>query len=160
MLLLCSLDISNWIDIIGIGINAVLGIVIVLIVSSRVSNKRALKDYFINEIKDVRDCYRKFLNELLGGRCDFNITNNWFQVMNMRLTDLERVLNESYSNLKLPTKELNQELRDLLTSSDDFNNSFNKPSISINQLLKQAIYKKHSEISTSLIKTVVKINKL
>lgn len=159
MVLLSSLETSDWIEIISIAVNAILGILIVVVISNRISNKRALKDYFINEIKDIRDCYKKFLNELLSGKYDFNATNNWFQIINIRFINLENVLNENYKNFKLPSKELNQELRDLLTSSEDFNNSFKKPSIVISQLLKQQIFKKHSEISTSLIYTVIKINK-
>lgn len=159
MLLLCPLNTSDWIAVAGIFVNAMLGLILVVIVSSRLSNKRALKDYFINEIKDIRDGYRKFLNELFGSRYDFAKTNSWFQIMNMRLTDLERVLQENYNGLTLPVKELNQQLRDIVTGDDDFNNSFKKPSVTINQRLKLEIIKKHSEISTSLTKTIVKINK-
>lgn len=159
MLLLSPLNTSDWIAVAGIVVNAILGLIIVVVVSNRLSNKRALKDYFINEIKDIRDGYRKFLNELFGSRYDFVKTNSWFQVMNMRLIDLEKVLAENYGGLNLPIKELNQQLRDIITGDEDFNNSFKKSSVTINQRLKLDIIRKHSEISTSLTKTIVKINK-
>lgn len=158
MYFLCSLQASDWIEITSILVNATIGIILAVIVSKRISNKRALKDYFISEIKDIRDHYRKFLIDLFGSKCSFNSTNSWFQVMNMRLMNLEKTLQENKRNFSFTTKELNHDLRNLITDHEDFNNSYNKPSVVISQVHKQEIIKKHSEISMALMETIVKIN--
>lgn len=156
---MCStLQASDWINVTSIVVNAIIGIILVVIVSKRISNKRALKDYFINEIKDIREDYRNFLNELFGERCSFISTNSWFQVMNMRLINIEKALKENDSKFSLKAKKLNQSLRDIITDHEDFNNSYKKAHVTLNQEHKQTIVKKHSEISFALMKTIVKIN--
>jgi hypothetical protein len=149
---------SDWISISGILVNAAIGIVLVVIVSKRISNKRALKDYFISEIKDIRDCYRKFLNELFAENYSFNSTNSWFQVINMRLTNLETALKDFKSNIPFEAKSINHELREIVTDNEDFNNASSKDRVSLRQPHKQEIIRKHSEISLALMKTIVKIN--
>lgn len=152
------LQASDWIEISSIVVNASIGIILAVIVSKRISNKRALKDYFISEIKDIRDNYRKFLNDFFSQKYTFNSTNSWFQVMNMRLINLEKALNEFNTKIKFEAKNLNHDLRDIITDHEDFNNSYSKEHVSINQAHKQEIVKKHSEISLALMRSIVSIN--
>lgn len=159
MYILCPLiQTSDWIEIASIMVNATIGIILAVIVSKKISNKRALKDYFISEIKDIRDNYRKFLNDLFSDKYNFNTTNSWFQVMNMRLINMEKALQEHNAKDKLEAKEINHELRDIVTDHEDYNNASEKPNVTINQAHKQEIVRKHSEISLSLMKAIVKIN--
>ena len=157
MLLLCYLNSSDWINVSGIAVNAILGIAIALIIK-RISNKRAIKDYFMNEIKNIREDYRKFLIDLFGGKFTFNSTNNWFQVMNMRLINLEETLKNIHKISNFGAKDLNHDLRDIITNHQDFNDAFNKSSVTISQLHKQEIVKKQAEISKSLMDTIIDIN--
>lgn len=149
---------DNWINIIGIGVNALLGGYLAIILTKRISDRRAMKNYFISEADHVREAYREFLNGLLSNRKNCNQIKSWFQVMNIRLTNFETAYKENIRKKGFDAKELNIKLREIVTDHDDFNNSFKKEFVKVSPGLKQEIFKIHGELSKSLLDTVVSIN--
>lgn len=65
----CCLTLDQWIGhsltLIGIVVGALVAVWVVKVIQNKLTDDRVLKDYFISEIKDIRDQYRSFVNDLL-----------------------------------------------------------------------------------------------
>ncbi|WP_163321754.1 hypothetical protein [Draconibacterium mangrovi] len=156
---LCTLDAENWIDIVAIIVNVIIGTIVVVVLSKRISDKRALKDYLIGETDHIREDYRIFLNDLLSGKKNARNILSWFQVMNIRLGNFEQIYKSEISSKCYCTKDKHVEFREFLTDHDDFNNAFTKDSVEISPSLRKEILKLHGGISKSLMDSVISINK-
>lgn len=121
---LCSLDKSDWVDIIGLGVNSALAFWIVKTIQNRLTNKRVLKDHFINEIKEIRNEYRTCLSNLYANKTHPKTVLPWFKLMNIKVNDLMSILNTKYKvdkNLLMPYQ---RDLQELVTNNEDFMNQF------------------------------------
>ena len=58
---------SDIIAIVDIVINAILAIIIILIIQKKMTTKRVLKDYFINDIKTIQEEYSFFIQDIIAG---------------------------------------------------------------------------------------------
>ncbi|ATA83766.1 hypothetical protein [Capnocytophaga sputigena] len=118
-------SISDWISIIGIIINSSLSIWLVITIQNRLTNKRVLKDHFITEIKDIRSEYKIFLNNLYSNNTRVKSVIPWFKLMNIKVIDIMRTINEIYKIDENILNPYQNELRELITENEDFISSFN-----------------------------------
>lgn len=123
---ICSkLEAGDWIDLTGIVVNATIGIWIVKTIQNRLTNKRTLKDHFINELKDIRNEYKTCLNNLYTDQTIAKKVMPWFKLMNIKVADLMKHISIKY---KIPKDFLNpyqNELRELITNNPEFISQFN-----------------------------------
>lgn len=117
-------SISDWISIIGIIINSSLSIWLVITIQNRLTNKRVLKDHFITEIKDIRSEYKIFLNNLYSNNIRVKSVIPWFKLMNIKVIDIMRTINEIYKIDENILNPYQNELRELITENEDFISSF------------------------------------
>jgi hypothetical protein len=151
-------DVNSIINLLAIIVNIVIGVFILNILNKRISDKRALKDFIIKELIDVRELYRKFLNDLTSGKkCSRDILD-WFKIINIRTTSLAEIIEEKY-NYQLETKDLLHQLRVLITGAEEFNESFNDSNFTPRTNLQNEIIYKHNLITKSFINAIVQINK-
>ena len=149
-----SIDMSNWIDLIGIIVNAGLAYWIVRTIQNKLTNKRVLKDHFINEIKDIRIEYKNCLNNLYSNNTHPQRIIPWFKLMNIRVSDLMALINQKY---KIDLKKLEpyqNELRELVTNNIDFINQFKKDKITFSEASRSALIKfqqSHNKLFNEII---------
>ncbi len=62
-LMICCIQGSDWIAIIDIVITSIIGIWIAVAVQNNLTKSRYLKEYFINEVKDIRDLYKSDIRQ-------------------------------------------------------------------------------------------------
>lgn len=122
----CSsvMDSSDIISIIGIVINSVLAIWLITSLQKNLANKRYLKDHIIEEIKDLRNEYKKFLNDLYIGKLKPKQILPWFKLMNIKVKDTMDIINSKYHIDKDLLKNYQVELRNIITEKDEFNENF------------------------------------
>lgn len=138
---LCSFNIANWIDLIGIIVNAGLAYWVVRTIQNKLTNKRVLKDHFINEIKDIRTEYKNCLNNLYSNKSHPQRIIPWFKLMNIRVSDLLMLINQKYKiNLKTLDPYQN-ELRELVTNNQDFIHQFKKDKITFSETSRSELLK-------------------
>lgn len=121
-----SLSNSEWIDIVGLLVNSLLAFWIVRTIQNKLTNKRVLKDHFINEVKEIRNEYRQCLSNLHSSKTHASRVIPWFKLMNIKVDDLMQIMNKKY---KVDSKILNpyqNELRELITESTDFISQYSK----------------------------------
>jgi len=111
---------SDWIDLIGILVNSLLAIWIVRTIQSKLTNKRVLKDHFINEIKEIRNDYKTCLNNLYTSQSVAKRVIPWFKLMYIKVDDLMKLINQKYAIDKKMLSPYQNELRELITENEDF----------------------------------------
>ena len=119
-----SLEASDIIAIIGVIVNSILAIWIVKTLQNNLTNKRYLKDHLIQEVKDLRSEYKKFLNELYQGKLRPKQILPWFKLMNIKTQDVMEIVNQKYGLDKDILKNYQVELRNMVTEQEEFNDNF------------------------------------
>lgn len=130
---LCTLKTGDWIALLGVIINSALAYWIVRTIQYKLTNKRVLKDHFINEIKDIRNDYKTFLNNLYSNSTQPQRVIPWFKLMNIKINDLMTHINTKYKIDKNKLKPYQIELPDLITNNEDFITQFNSDKVTLTE---------------------------
>lgn len=120
---------ADWIALLGILINSALAYWIVKTIQNRLTNKRVLKDHFINEIKDIRSDYKTCFNNLYSNSTNPKRIIPWFKLMNIRVDDLMTFVNSKYNINKKFLEPYQIEFRELITNNADFISHFNNDKV-------------------------------
>lgn len=136
-----SFDTSNWIDLIGIIVNATLAYWIVRTIQNKLTNKRILKDHFISEIKEIRAEYKGFLNNLYSNNTQPQRVIPWFKLMNIRVADLMALIKEKYKIDEKKLKPYQNDLRELITNNNDFIEQFKNDTVIFSEASRNELIK-------------------
>lgn len=91
------ITVSDWIQIGGIAITAGLSIWIVNTIQAKVDSKRFIKEFFINEILEIRNEYRVLIGQLKNGELKPRMVKYKTKELNIRVNDLMSILKEQYN---------------------------------------------------------------
>lgn len=91
----CCITLDQWISIIdvflsfvGIIVSALIAVWVVKVIQNRLTDTRVIKDYFIDEIRDIRNQYRSFINDLMKGAVETRTIVSTCKLLNIRTSDL------------------------------------------------------------------------
>lgn len=154
----CLLSVSDWIQIITIIVNIGLTVWIVTIIQNKLTNRRSLKDYVIDEIKGFRQEYRIFFNNLCSNKVQPQTVLSWFKLMNIKINDLMEIIDKQYNVNKDTLAPFQNELRTLITENEDFISCFNRPRIEFSATSQSSIIKFQQENSHLFNEIIVLIN--
>ena len=154
-----NFSVSDLINVIGIVINFFLAIWIINKIQSNATNRRTLKDHFINETKDIRQHYSSFLSDLSLSKVNAKEIPSWFKLMNIKCQNLLDFLNSKYKIHKDVLNPYTVELRSIVTGLNEFNSNYKgNKKIKLQEDSKSELIKfqqKHNQIFNDLI---MKIN--
>ena len=153
-----SLCKSDWISICNLIITSFIGIWLVLIVQKNLTINRAIKDYYIQEINDVRKLYIDFLNNIYKGNRSAKNIKEWFKIISNRIECVERSLNESFYIKDSNISKIHSEIQNFITGTEDFNNGYRDSKLIFNESTKNEILVFHTNLIKCFIDVVVKIN--
>lgn len=157
-LIIYGLHVSDWISILNIILTSVIGIWIAIAVQNNVTKSRYLKEYFINEVKDIRDLYKQFINQLYKNKISAIDIKDWFKIMSERTQNLDRFLHEKFKINNSLIVSKHAEIQQKITFMDEFNEHYRAPTITFTNSSKNDILKLHSELSCVLTQRVIDIN--
>ncbi|MDL2315071.1 hypothetical protein LJC16_02300 [Bacteroidales bacterium OttesenSCG-928-C19] len=157
-LIICCIQISDWITIIDIIITSIIGIWIAVAVQNNLTKSRYLKEYFINEIKDIRELYKQFINQLYRNKVSATDIKDWFKIMSERTQNLDKFLHEKYKINDSLIRTKHAEIQQKITSLDEFNEDYKKTAVTFTNSSRNEILKLHSELSCVLTQRVIDIN--
>jgi hypothetical protein len=157
-LIFCGLQVSDWIGIAEIIVTSAIGIWIAIAVQNNLTKSRYLKEYFINDVTDIRDLYKAFVNHLYKGDKSAKDIKDWFKIMSKRTQNLDKFLREKYKIDNSLIVSKHTEIQQKITSMDEFNENYNNPTIKFTNPSKNEILKLHSELSCVLTQRVIDIN--
>jgi hypothetical protein len=158
LIIVCGLPASDWISIAGIIVTAGIGIWIAVTVQNNLTKSRYLKEYFIVEVKDIRDLYKSFLDQLYKNKMSAPDIKDWFKIMSERVQNLDKFLRDKYKINESSIVNKHAEIQQKITSMDEFNENYKEPTIAFTNASKNEILKLHSELSCVLTQRVIDIN--
>ena len=115
-----TMNISDFIDLLGIVVNSGLAIWVVSTLQNNLTNKRYLKDHLIKEICEIRGDYKKFLTELYNGRIKPKAVVPWFKLMNIKTRDIMEILSQKFEIDSDFLKPYQSDLRTTVTELNEF----------------------------------------
>lgn len=152
------MDSSELIDIIAIIVNVLLTIWIVTVIQDKLTNRRALKDYMIDEIKGFRSEYRLFFNNLFASKMNPQTVLAWFKLMNIKIEDFMEIAHKQYDIDKNLLKAFQNDLRELITENEDYIKCYNKDVVIFSPASQSAIIKFQQENFKRFNSVIVAIN--
>lgn len=154
-----SLESSDWINIIAIIINSFLALWIISKLQNSLTNKRVLKDHFINEIREIRNEYKQYLKDLYSDSISTKTIIPWFKLMNIKVNDTMMYLNSKYqieSNLLNPYQI---ELRELITENQEYITQFQENNtLTLSTEFKNELFKFEQNNNKLFNEIIVNIN--
>lgn len=151
-------EVADYINIVSIIVNIILTIWIITRIQNKSNNKRLLKDHYINEIKEIKNDYKILLSNLYNCKVSPKTVIPWFKLMNIKVNDIMDEINCNYSINKNFLNSYQNELRDLLTDNEDFNNQFNDEKLIFSVNSKNSIIKFQQEYNKLFNQIILKIN--
>ena len=127
-------------------------------VQKNLTTNRAVKEYFINENKDIKDKYNKFINDLYTCKISSEQIKEWFKVMTIKINTFEGFIQDEYK-VKPDISTVHNNIKYHLTGSDEFNTQYKNAKITFSSTTKNEILSFHSHLSYNLTKMIIDINK-
>jgi uncharacterized protein YneF (UPF0154 family) len=152
----CDFKVSDWIAIIGILINGMLGVAIVIFLQSKLTNKRLLKDHFINEVKDLRKEYAIYFKTLSG--ISPKEVVSILKSINRKGSDLVAILNKKYKIDEKVFTPFHIELSDILTEDPEFIKNYHEKNIVLSAEGSRSLRKFQNENSGLFNAIIIGIN--
>lgn len=154
-----SLTTSEWISVITLLVNSILAIWIARTIQNSFTNKRILKDHFINEVKDIRNDYSIWLNDLSSNKINPKLVTPWFKLMSIRIKDLMLIISNKYDIDKNLLNPYQNDLRELITDNEDYIKQYQKNELLIlTEASQKLIIKFQQENNLVFNKIIVAIN--
>lgn len=154
-----SLCKSDWISICNLIITSAIGIWLALIVQKNFTINRAIKDYYIQEIQDVRKLYVDFFNNVYNGKRSAKNIREWLKIVSNRINCVERSLNDSFYIKDSNIGKIHSEIQNFITGTDDFNNGYRAEKLIFRETTKNEILAYHIRLLECFMDVVVKINR-
>lgn len=161
----CIITISDWtnivsviVNIISVIVNTFIAVWVVRILQNKLTNNRTLKDHFINEVKEIRSEYRTFLNNLYSNSTNPKQLLAWFKLMNIKVGDLISTMSPRYNIPKDFLYPYQNDLRELVTNSDDFERCFRDNILSLTEVTKIELTRFQQENQRLFNDLIIKIN--
>lgn len=154
-----NLEVSDYISLVDLAITTAIGIWIAVVVQRNITTNRAIKDFFITEVQEIKASYGVFLNDVYRNVKSPKSAKDWLKIMTNRLQVIESSLNDAFV---VDTKEIikcHSEIQLFLTGTDEFNDNFRGDSMNLNESSIDHLFSLHTKLLNSFTKQIVTINK-
>ena len=108
---------SICVTVISIIVSAAIAVWVVKIIQAKLDSEQKLKDYFCDELKDIRNGYKGVINDIYNNQMTPNDFKNRMNSLGARATDLMAHLKESF-NIENTLDTYRLELNTIVTESD------------------------------------------
>ena len=108
---------SICVTVISIIVSAAIAVWVVKIIQAKLDSEQKLKDYFCDELKDIRNGYKGVINDIYNNQMTPNDFKNRMNSLGARSTDLMAHLKESF-NIENTLDAYRLELNTIVTESD------------------------------------------
>jgi hypothetical protein len=148
--------VADWIAITGILINAILGVSIVFFLQSKLTNKRLLKDHFINEVKELRKEYETYF-KTLSTIPPLEVLQV-LKSINRKGSDLLFILKEKYKVDEKVFTPFHIELSEIITDDPEFIRNYRGKSTVLSAEGSRSLRKFQNENSRLFNAIIIRIN--
>jgi hypothetical protein len=154
-----SLTKSDWIAVANIVVTSFIGIWLASVVQRNITANRIIKDYYIQEIQDLRKLYLNFFSRIYKGECSATNMREWLKIVSNRIDCIKDGLDDSfYMKDSNKIHKTHADIRTFITGTNDFNEQYQEPSLKFSENTKNEILKYHNELLHCFTIIVVDIN--
>lgn len=149
---------SDFLSVIDIVVTILIGFVITHIVSVRDSRTRAIKDYYIQELADIKSEINDFYSKLFKGELEAQDIIGWYTAIRNRVDIFDKAVRKTFRiyETKIANKLFNN--HKFITNSDDFNSNYEKGKIKFKARTKIAIGRNQKQLYMLIERTLYDIN--
>ena len=152
------MELSDLLAILDIVVTIVIGFVITHMVSVRDSRTRAIKDYYIQELADIKSEINKFYASLFKGDLEAKEIIGWYSAIRNRIDSFDQSVRKTFTIYEGSiAKKLFLNYK-YITNSNDFNSNYNQGKIKFRAATKNAIGKNEKQLYTLVERTLYDIN--
>lgn len=157
-LFFCNISTADWINIVSIIITSALGVWIGSTVQRNLTNNRALKEYYIGEIKLINDEYSIFLNCLFKSQSRSKDVQEWFKIMNIKIETIQSSIVQELDIL--PEVLANHiTMKHYVTNTNEFNTCYQENSLILTPQTRNKMLEIHTDLKNSFVKIIIEINR-
>lgn len=149
---------SDWIQIAGIVITAIIGVWIAEGVQNNVNKSRALRDFFIQELTALQQDYRDFANAIFSSQLSANEIKVRFKSFATRITALDDYIHKKFEIKGSLVKDAHFKLRQELTEHEEFNEQFKNDVVSFSSTTKASFQSLHLELTKAITERIINVN--
>lgn len=153
-----SVDWAAWVS---IGVDIITGIVIAWILATVVPRKmnddRALKDFYINELRTIKDEYNDLCKVIALGKSNSIMIKETFKQLSMKLSEIERSINEQLkSGINVNSFLTGTQI--LVTGTEEINNQYNSDNIVFSSSTRNKIFEHQDLFNKNMISAISSVN--
>ena len=152
------MSLSDLLAILDIIVTVLIGFVITHMVSVRDSRTRAIKDYYIQELADIKKDINKFYSDLFKGELDAKSIIGWYSAIRNRIQNYDTAIRKTFRIFegKVATKLFNN--YKYITDTRDFNSNYNNGKIEFSASTKSIIGKHQKQLYMLIERTLYDVN--
>lgn len=158
----CLIALCNITDWISIGVDIVTGglvaYILACIVPKKLNDDRALKDFFIDEMRDLKDEYNDFCKNMCLDNLSASIIKESFKQFSIRVIDAESCINREL-DVNISTHSFITDCQILVTGSTEINEMFDRDKVSFEHTTKSQIINKQDLFNRNIMSAIASINK-
>ena len=152
------MSITDFLSLIDIGVTIIIGFVITRLVSVRDSRTRAIKDYYIRELTDIKSRINEFYSELFNGRLSSKDIIGWNSTIKNRIKTFDKSVRKTFNLYDATIAEKFFANHKYLTETEEFNKCYSKTSVTFNASTKNAIGERERQLYEIIEQTLYDIN--
>ena len=149
---------ADFLAILDIIVTVLIGFVITHMVSVRDSRTRAIKDYYIQELADVKSEINDFYSRLYKGELGAQDIIGWYSAIRNRIDNFDKAVRKTFRIYEANIAQKIFYNYKFITNSTDFNVNYNKDKIKFKTATKIAIGKNQKQLYMLIERTLYDIN--
>lgn len=149
---------ADFLAILDIIVTVLIGFVITHMVSVRDSRTRAIKDYYIQELADVKSEINDFYSRLYKGELGAQDIIGWYSAIRNRIDNFDKAVRKTFRIYEANIAQKVFYNYKFITNSTDFNVNYNKDKIKFKTATKIAIGKNQKQLYMLIERTLYDIN--
>ena len=152
------MSLSDFLAILDIIVTVLIGFVITHMVSVRDSRTRAIKDYYIQELAEIKRDINSFYSDLFKGELEAKSIIGWYSAIRNRIQNYDTAVRKTFRIFegKVATKLFNN--YKYITNTSDFNSNYNNGKIEFSAATKSVIGKHQKQLYMLIERTLYDVN--
>lgn len=150
---------SDWIALLNLVVTSVIGIWLAIIVNRNFTINRSIKDYYMQEVKDIRKFYADFLRKIYMGQLSAKDIKEWLKIASNRIDCVEYSIKDSFLINKCDIGKIHSEIQTFITGTDEFNENYRSQYVVFRENTKNQILSFHIKLLNACTELVVRVNK-
>lgn len=153
-----TFSVSDYIAIVNILVTGGIGLWIALFIQNNITKERFEKEHFINEVKEVKDLYKIFINKLYKGSMNAKDIKEWFKVMTGKIKSLEACIEERFEVDGASVATKHAEIQQKVTILEEYNENYKLDRVVFKESSKNDILVLHTALSNVITEKIIGIN--